>query len=88
MQVETAGMEDVVEYDFSTDPEWVSEAIDFTEVGLELNFKKLSALCGRCKLPNKISILLAGANNKTDSRDKMENSEYILPARKYHRREI
>ena len=59
------GMEDLVEYDFTTDPEWISEAVDFTEVGLQLNFRKLSALCRLCKLPGRINItLISGSPSK------------------------
>lgn len=60
-------MEDVIEYDFITDPEWISEAVDFTEVGLQLNFRKLSALCKLCTLPGRINITLtSGTASKTE----------------------
>ena len=69
-------MEDVVEYDFTTDPEWISEAVDFTEVGLQLNFRKLSALCKLCKLPGRINItLISGSPSKNSDNSGATNTE-------------
>lgn len=60
-------MEDVIEYNFTTQPQWISDAIEFTDVGIELNFKKLSAMCGQSKLPNRLCIILEGTQSTSVS---------------------
>ena len=76
-------MEDVIEYNFITQPEWISDAIEFTETGIELNFKRLSSLCGQSKLPSRLCIILEGSQsmsiipetqpNHTEKKDNSSN---------------
>ena len=63
----TGAMEDVIEYNFIAQPDWISEAIEFTDSGIELNFKKLSNLCGQSKLPSRLCIILEGSQSTNNS---------------------
>ncbi|XP_067937144.1 uncharacterized protein [Watersipora subatra] len=79
-------MEDVIEYNFSTEPDWISDAIEFTDTGIELNFKKLNCLCGRGALPRRLCIILEGsfaANNFL-----AESREQPTEAKKDHMSEV
>lgn len=53
-------MEDVIEYNFSTEPSWIASAVEFTDTGLELDFRKLTTLCSNSKLPSRLCIVLEG----------------------------
>lgn len=47
-----------VEYCYSTDPEWASDAVVCTETGVELNFERLTRICNSGELPSRICIVL------------------------------
>jgi len=56
MSVETTAP--IVEYTFSTEPEWISDAVICTPTGVEINFDKLNRLCSPELLPKEISLTL------------------------------
>ena len=51
-----------IEYTYSTDPDWVGDAVVCTDTGVELNFEKLNEICGGGLLPGRITIVLAGSD--------------------------
>lgn len=61
----TSNGSSVIEYTYTTDPEWAGDAIICTDSGIELNFEKLNDLCLGGSLPTNISVHLIGSHQNS-----------------------